>query len=133
MATQTRKKLVSFDKAGMLGFPSINEALKYFSDPKNGGYSSKAIVWLYQETYEIRIGNLSINMAAVIKDEKTVDKLLGDVLKNPKLAQKVKIAAEKWVKENDPKKADNAHSVKNEVKNAKSEAVKLNIDETPTA
>jgi hypothetical protein len=103
MAAKAKRKEISFDRAGMLNFRSINEALKYFSEPKNGKYSRKSITWLFGETYELNVGSLSMNMAAYLESPKVFESLLKGPLKNPNLAEKVKMEIEKWVKENNGK------------------------------
>ena len=100
MATRSHRKEVSFDKAGMLGFPSVNEAVKYFSDPKNGGYSRRQISFLYGETFELNIGSLSLNMSYILKDKTSLDRLLGDQLKNPVKAKIIEKSIQDWIKAN---------------------------------
>lgn len=100
MATKAKRKEVSFDKAGMLGFPSVNDAVKYFSDPKNGGYSRRQISFLYGETFELNIGSLSLNMSYILKDKTALIRLLGDQMKNPIKAKAIERAVETWIKTN---------------------------------
>jgi hypothetical protein len=100
MAAKAPKRHVTFDKAGMLGFPSINEAVKYFSEPKNGGYSRRQISFLYGETFELNIGSLSLNMSYILKDKTSLDKLLGDQLKNPAKAKIIEKSIQEWIKVN---------------------------------
>lgn len=100
MATKAKRKELSFDKAGMLGFPSVNDAVKYFSDPKNGGYSRRQISFLYGETFELNIGSLSVNMSYILKDKTALIRLLGDQMKNPVKAKAIERAVETWIKTN---------------------------------
>jgi len=103
MAAKATRKEISFDRAGMLNFRSINEALKYFSEPKNGARSKRSISKLFNKSYELKVGFLSINMAAFLESPKAFESLKDNVLKNKTLAQKLEIEIEKWVKENNGK------------------------------
>lgn len=97
MAAKATRKEISFDRAGMLNFRSMDEALKYFSEPKNGARNKRAISRLFNKSYELKVGSLSINMAAYLESPKVLDGLKGSVLINKTLAEKVKIEIEKWI------------------------------------
>ena len=107
MAAKATRKEISFDRAGMLNFRSMDEALKYFSEPKNGARNKRSISRLFNKSFELKVGSLSINMAAYLESPKVLDGLKESVLKNKTLADNVQIEIEKWIKAKNGKDISN--------------------------
>ena len=53
------QKIIPFTESGMRSFGNVNEAVKYFRSQKPAR-SLKSIIWLWQQSFEVNAGNVSI-------------------------------------------------------------------------
>lgn len=54
---------VQFDEKGMRNFDNVNDAIAHFGNPEHGGHAIQNIISLFNSTFVIRVGNVSINVS----------------------------------------------------------------------
>lgn len=104
---------IKFDEQTMRKFGSLEEALKAFDKVQ----STRKIVRLYQSTFAIRVGNVSLNVSSLDKsDEATREKLIARLFGKNKNSQQLLLAeVDKWRKKFEPIK-DTESDIKTPIK-----------------
>lgn len=74
-----RDKIIPFTQNGMRMFQNVNEAVKHFQSIKQPR-SRKSIVWLWQQSFEVNAGSVSVLVNDYKTDpdglKKRIDKLM---------------------------------------------------------
>ena len=111
------KKEIAFTEIGMRQFSNVNDAYKYYSNEVSVKRSRRAVVELFQNTYELNIGPLSLNMAAFDASPVEVKKLLEGYkpLGSIKGQEKLKMSIETWKRKFDTKVADETEAIKKQI------------------
>lgn len=55
-----REKIIPFSESGMRQFENVNDAVRYFQKIVKQPRSRKSIVWLWQQSFEINAGSVSV-------------------------------------------------------------------------
>jgi hypothetical protein len=67
-----REKIIPFSESGMRQFENVNDAVRYFQGKDKQPRSRKSIVWLWQQSFEINAGSVSV----LVFDYKKPDQML---------------------------------------------------------
>lgn len=75
------KRNVEFNESGMRTFSNVNSAIKYFRSQKQPR-SFKSIIWLWQQSFEINVGSVSILVFDYKTDPESLKKRVETIFKS---------------------------------------------------
>ena len=92
-----KKREIEFNESGMRNFTNVNAAIKYFRSINKQPRSLKSIIWLWQESFEVNAGSVSVLVFDYKSDPESFQKRLKSVLKTERQNDLFKKSFEIWV------------------------------------
>jgi hypothetical protein len=92
-----KKREIEFNESGMRKFTNVNAAIKYFRSINKQPRSLKSIIWLWQESFEVNAGSVSILVFDYKSDPESFQNRLKSMLKTERQNDLFKKSFEIWV------------------------------------